>query len=1200
MTIRLLKLLKFLCLFLIFFYLTLSAQSQNRYISFGPETANTGNDQSEIERTIIVQSSDIVEINYRFLGVYVSDQQVDSTRYHHLSLPGFSRMDKPGAPALPMINEIVALPKGSTVRIELLDTTILELKGYTIYPALEPARDTEGAPSPRFSIDQSVYSSDTFYPENHVELAGIVQSRGLPLAIVQIRPISFNPVSRTIRICTAMKVRIIPEGGESGFKQIALTNSNKYLQQLKKSVINSESIPAQDLAEASTESDGIAGSSYIIVTHSQFLTEACRLADWKRQLGYSVDIVAQDSWTATEVKEAVLSRYEVWTPKPDYLLIIGDHTGDFAVPGEIHQDPSDGEDFATDNYYVCLDGGRDFFPDMAKGRISVQTADEAAIVIDKIIAYEKTPPTQNQFYTNILNCAQYQDTDDNNGYADRRFCHTSEEIRDYLQEAQGYTSTRVYYRETGTGTADVSSLRYNNGYYSDGQLLPEALRSATFNWSGNNTHITEAINAGKFMVFHRDHGYVGGSGWHRPYYTTSTMTGLTNGNLLPLVFSMNCHTGEFQLDNCFAEKLLRMEDKGAVGVVAAAYYSYSGYNDALSIGLIDAIWPDPGLYPDFGTVGTGANYSMGGQEGIFTLGDVVNQGLYAMTRNFGINVYTFELFHYFGDPAMKIWTSNPYLNPLTAQHADSIDCRKETFVLTGSVPGATATLVCNSQILGHTLIDTSGNGIISYRLIEPGEVVLTLSKHNCLPYIFSLKQKCSDYPPLLSTIETQNMSCDKASIGSTLVDDYGNQNICCGFLFGKEYSTLKFTETSTLDLPMGQISQGDTIRTEVRGLKSNTTYHFRAYAITASDTGYSDIRQLTTLCNAIADQPWSEDFSSEDQPSCWSQIDRQGNGQIWAFGTIDNYQNGPALNGNYAYINSHMYRTGSSQDADLISPVFDFSDYTDIVLSFSHYFIYSSPSQARLSYSIDNGQNWQLLQSWTATTSNPARYSTDITELVAGYDQVLFKWNFTGNDSFYWAIDDVSITGQYILPAIKQTTNVCIGFFETDCFNATDTLYLAGNNSSVEFLKGSSVNLIAGQSIKFLPGFSAREGCLVTGSITIDNTYCFGTISGSVLSQSLEKSSPNETSIINLVETTRFPDLKIFPNPAQTQITIQCVPASKNIRLILYDSQGSIVSEINFSILDQITLDISQLKRGLYFLRTNNDMNTNHTKLLIK
>jgi len=385
-----------------------------------------------------------------------------------------------------------------------------------------------------------------------------------------------------------------------------------------------------------------------------------------------------------------------------------------------------------------MDGASDWHPDMSHGRISVSNSTEAQTVVDKFINYEENPPTLASFYDNALNCAQYQD-DNSDGYADRRFCHTSENIRDCLQNDHGYTSERIYYTNT---SANVTTLRYNNAYYSNGGLLPAELRTVSFDWSGGASDITSAIDAGKFMVFHRDHGYSGGTGWAHPYYTTNSMNSLSNGDLLPVVFSINCHTGEFQLSNCFAEKFVRMNNKGAVGVIAASYYSYSGYNDGLAIGMIDAIWSDPGLYPVFGSCGTGANYTIGPGNSIYTMGDVVNQGLYAMEQNVAWSSdrqYQYEIFHYFGDPAMKMWTANPNDTIITATHSATIDPIGSSFSVTGSTPFALATLVHDSELIGEEILDASGNGNISYAITGAGsDVLLTVSKYNCKSYVSTL------------------------------------------------------------------------------------------------------------------------------------------------------------------------------------------------------------------------------------------------------------------------------------------------------------------------------------------------------------------------------------------------------------------------------------------------------------------------------
>ncbi|MEN8224907.1 MAG: C25 family cysteine peptidase [Bacteroidota bacterium] len=708
--------------------------AQDQFLSFRDGmTASSNAITLPVRNTDNLQAQG-VEISWSFSGARISDVSVDNNLYQYINIEGFTQLAQVGAPALPVHNELLAMPKGSIAKIHILESQYYEYEGFMIHPALKPALDTEGAEEPAFEIDEKLYQTNKYFPENIIDIPDIYHSRETPLVLLQIVPVQYNPVTSKIRVYTSIKLRLEFSGGEGSFDYIGSSNSLHYTNLLKRNVLNSESIP--DGLPRNQNNSRTGEKEYIIITHSEYLTQANQLAEWKRQLGYSVEVVSQSSWTATQVKNEIHTRYSNWTPKPDFFVIIGDHAGSYAVPAEIHY--VSGSPFSTDLYFACMDGASDWHPDMSHGRISVSNSTEAQTVVDKIINYEKLPPSPASFYNNALNCAQYQD-DNNDGYADRRFCHTSENIREYLENDHGYTSNRIYYTNT---SANVTTLKYNNAYYSTGALLPAELRTTSFDWSGGSTDITSAIDSGKFMVFHRDHGYSGGSGWAHPYYTTSSMNNLNNGNLLPVVFSINCHTGEFQLPNCFAEKFVRMADKGAVGVIAAAYYSYSGYNDGLAIGMIDAIWADPGLYPVFGSCGTGANYSIGPGNSIYTMGDVVNQGLYAMEQNVAWSSerqYQYELFHYFGDPAMKMWTANPNDTIITASHSSSLSSTGTLFSVTGSTPYARATLVHDNQLIGEEILDASGNGNISYSITGPGtDVILTVSKYNCKPYISML------------------------------------------------------------------------------------------------------------------------------------------------------------------------------------------------------------------------------------------------------------------------------------------------------------------------------------------------------------------------------------------------------------------------------------------------------------------------------
>lgn len=216
----------------------------------------------------------------------------------------------------------------------------------------------------------------------------------------------------------------------------------------------------------------------------------------------------------------------------------------------------------------------DIMPDLAIGRIPVSTLEDAQIVVDKTIGYEQSPPMEADFYDNTSFASYFQCCQDPitfggfeflgvkipevtliDGVDMRAYVETAELVRDHLM-GEGYTVERIY-------TTDTT---YNSGYagntapdrYYDGSLMPSDLnRSSGFPWDGDTQDIVDAVNEGRFLVLHRDHG--GSSGWSKPSFRTSDLGSLSNGELLPVIFSVNCASGRFDGTSGWAEQILRQD-----------------------------------------------------------------------------------------------------------------------------------------------------------------------------------------------------------------------------------------------------------------------------------------------------------------------------------------------------------------------------------------------------------------------------------------------------------------------------------------------------------------------------------------------------------------------------------------------------------------------------------------------------------------
>lgn len=770
---------KFYCLATLLLVVNLIGKGENRYLPFTKSLKST----DKVEQTILPQREvkelpdGTLEVTYYFKGAEVSDKVAQGDPYTFLHIKGFGKLGQIGAPALPMRNDRFVLSKNDQPSVEIIDAEYMDYPNYMIHPALEPARDTQGAPDPKFEKDPAVYQKNAFYPSQNIEISMNQVMREVRIASVRITPVQFNPVTKNLRVFSKLVYRF-----HKGSRKTMTTLDSRTVEILKSEILNAPQLERVSLDRRKATSGN--EKDYIIITHSDFNDAAQRLAAWKASLGYKVEVISKSAWTSAQVRKEIADRYHQWNPKPKYYVILGDVE---FVPSMQFKTPYN-ETFSSDLYYACMDGKDDFTPDMGRGRLSVANVEQANIVVNKVINYEKNPVDDADFYQKGVNCAMFQDVQSNDprdGYAARRFCHTSEDIRGYITQ-QGYDVQRIYYTDAAN-----SPTNFNNGYFSNGEAIsPELLRSNGFKWDGDADDIANAINDGRFYVFHRDHGYSGGTGWAHPEFVTSQMGRLHNGNKLPVVFSINCHTGEFSLKECFAEKFLRLKDAGAVAVFGASYYSMSGPNDGLSIGMVEAIWPNPGILPSFGS---GANASnppaQGFDHATTTLGDVLNLGLLRMNQTWAPDqsylLYTYRLFHLFGDPAMKMWTAYP--QTITATMPTAVDAGMDHITVSDvNKEGALVTLTIDGKLISKGEVQ-NGQCTLHFDAITTGsKAAVTISKSNCRPLYKSYQLTATapvagftmtENSPIVGTSATIHFVADCQGEVDSYEWDFGSSNI---------------------------------------------------------------------------------------------------------------------------------------------------------------------------------------------------------------------------------------------------------------------------------------------------------------------------------------------------------------------------------------------------------------------------------------
>ena len=644
-----------------------SAVAQKRTVSHETGTFVGESSAERPERRVSV-SPDGVTVTYEFKhAVVLSDPDVAD--YYLWRISGFGHSVVPGEPDVPVRWDSFALPEGcASFTVSVLESACVDVP-LRLSPARAP--QPEGKESPAVVPDIAPYEG--WFPREVVETGEVRVYRGRSVAEVGVYPVRYDWKNGVVRACSKIVYRVtFGEGGLRSAPEGRIAPDDSFLDN---TTLNGNVGAAGYEMFRSAGGTGSAGKDYLILSTPEFEEAVRRLADWKRTLGFGVHTRLRGDWTPERIKSAVKEVYRS-APSLYYLLIVGDHDD---VPAEdmartIVNNKGYAFDYryVTDYYYGCVDGEGDVLADLYRGRLPVSTAMEAVTVVDKIIRYERNPVRDAAFYDMGLHCAYFEDcfpdgTDGpGDGIEDKRFTLTSEEVRNYML-SKGKTVNRVYfaydYNYSETDNYPPPTF-WNKGEFAWGDSIPVELQRPYFAWDGDSADIVRYIDEGAFYVLYRGHGT--DSTWVQPHFTGDNILSLANGDRLPVVFSINCETGSFQEDDCFAEVFLRKKGGGAVAVYAATEKSWPGYNDAMVIGMFDAIWPDPGVDSKLYNF-LGMTTSPSRLRETTRLGEILDQGLRRMEETWGQSwkgnsistQFTREIFHCFGDPGMRIYTDTP-------------------------------------------------------------------------------------------------------------------------------------------------------------------------------------------------------------------------------------------------------------------------------------------------------------------------------------------------------------------------------------------------------------------------------------------------------------------------------------------------------------------------------------------------------------
>ena len=245
-------------------------------------------------------------------------------------------------------------------------------------------------------------------------------------------------------------------------------------------------------------------------------------------------------------------------------------------------------------------------------------------------------------------------------------------------------------------------------------------------------------------------------------------------------------------------------------------------------------------------------------------------------------------------------------------------------------------------------------------------------------------------------------------------------------------------------------------------------------------------------------------------------------------------------------------------------------------------------------YSIDgvyfnNGAAWSNNPNYSAITyiRIPASGDTTFTHHHSLSDSLLSIdiHQLVGNLCTYPEnLYSIPIQFEIILevPEVISVENITISNEQSECYNATNTITVAGSGTTVNIYPEGEAIFIAGEKILFEPGFTAHPGSYVQAYITTTGNYCSNQQSMMANNVTMPDLDTKALSIEALDNTNDGQDVVIYPNPTTGDFTVDFMGIKTTAEIQVLNFQGNMVYQTKCDNQIKAKIDISYLSGGMY------------------
>ena len=614
--------------------------------------------------------------------------------FSEIAIEGTYASGEIGSPELPASHQLLAVPFGATPHVNVINytTTDYNLSDYginTLIPHQPSVRKDQNLEDVEFVYNASAYQTRSLAtaPEATIEVQGTM--RGIRVGSLVINPVSYNPVSNTLRVFNNIEVEVSFDGADyAETVRMLLSTYSPYFDIVYKQMFNYRQI----LDVYTDHPDLMAYPVHmIVIAPENYLTALQPWLNWKTQKGFYLNVVttAQAGGNYNAIQSYVQNLYNTGVNQgatPTFLVLVGD-TGQ--IPGKTSGNAT-GK--VTDLYYGSVDN--DYFPDMFYSRMSAESADQVTAIVNKILQYEQYTMPDPSYLDNVTLIAGWDSYWTN---------YVGKPTIQYAMQ---------YYYNTAHGFDNV------------------------YNWLGQPySGCYASLSSGTGFVNYTAHGSE--TSWSDPQLTKSQVNALTNTNKYFLAIGNCCLSGNYGYSQaCFGEAMIRGENKAAYSYIGSCPNTYWYEDYYFGVGATNTF----GQMPNINNTATGVYDGIWMDDTYHTVSSIVFLGnlavCYASTGGYQTSaspLYYWQAYHVLGDGSIMPFRVNP--SPNNVSHASTFPAGATSFQVSAQ-PDSYVAISQNNVLKGVALVPASGTVSVPVEAgITSGQVRIVVTKPQRQPYI---------------------------------------------------------------------------------------------------------------------------------------------------------------------------------------------------------------------------------------------------------------------------------------------------------------------------------------------------------------------------------------------------------------------------------------------------------------------------------